>query len=344
MRRNRLALLALAAVSTPAMGQGQDGFGDPCPPAVDVEALADDNVLLGVELAWGYYWLSGSGHTRHGWDPEYRRIYQFDLEWRLVEAYPQESASPQFGGRDPEALEDENLLLVGAEDGELVTYVFDPATGRLDLGRTVVQTTDVPGVTRGLAYHPGRGTFFTKDFDQPIIEFDRGGSVIASWPLPSVIGYGAAFDPVSGTIWFNAHCEFFCEILYSRLLEWNPGAGALTGREITIGEPGYALPGARGWTSGGLDVVLNGDQVVFVTLQQGSPVDFVSLVLGDGTDGCPDVCYPDCDASGELDFFDFLCFQNAFAAGEPRADCDGSGRHDFFDFLCFQDEFAAGCM
>jgi hypothetical protein len=54
-------------------------------------------------------------------------------------------------------------------------------------------------------------------------------------------------------------------------------------------------------------------------------------------------CYADCDESGDLDFFDFLCFQNAFAAGEPYADCDGNGSLDFFDFLCFQNEFAAGC-
>jgi hypothetical protein len=53
-------------------------------------------------------------------------------------------------------------------------------------------------------------------------------------------------------------------------------------------------------------------------------------------------CYADCDGSGALDFFDFLCFQNAFAAGDPYADCDGSGRFDFFDFLCFQDAFAQG--
>ena len=54
-------------------------------------------------------------------------------------------------------------------------------------------------------------------------------------------------------------------------------------------------------------------------------------------------CYADCDGSGELDFFDFLCFQNEFAAQTPYADCDESGGHDFFDFLCFQDAFAAGC-
>ena len=33
---------------------------------------------------------------------------------------------------------------------------------------------------------------------------------------------------------------------------------------------------------------------------------------------CPGAaCYADCDGSGSLDFFDFLCFQNAFAGGCP---------------------------
>lgn len=54
-------------------------------------------------------------------------------------------------------------------------------------------------------------------------------------------------------------------------------------------------------------------------------------------------CYADCDGSGALDFFDFLCFQNMFAAEDPEADCDGNGGLDFFDFLCFQNAFAAGC-
>ncbi|MFG0284049.1 MAG: hypothetical protein ACF8R7_06465 [Phycisphaerales bacterium JB039] len=57
----------------------------------------------------------------------------------------------------------------------------------------------------------------------------------------------------------------------------------------------------------------------------------------------PDFCYADCDGDGALTLFDFLCFQNAFAFGDPYADCDGSGGLDFFDFLCFQNAFAAGC-
>jgi hypothetical protein len=54
-------------------------------------------------------------------------------------------------------------------------------------------------------------------------------------------------------------------------------------------------------------------------------------------------CRADCDGSGSLEFFDFLCFQDHFARGEPEADCDASGEIDFFDFLCFQNEFAMGC-
>ncbi len=61
-------------------------------------------------------------------------------------------------------------------------------------------------------------------------------------------------------------------------------------------------------------------------------------------------CYPDCDQStgpGVLDIFDFLCFGNLFAAGDPYAcDCDltgGPGVCDIFDFLCFGNAFSVGC-
>ncbi len=64
----------------------------------------------------------------------------------------------------------------------------------------------------------------------------------------------------------------------------------------------------------------------------------------------PPPCYADCDTStgvGVLDIFDFLCFGNRFAAGDPYAcDCDtttGLGVCDIFDFLCFGNAFNAGC-
>ena len=60
-------------------------------------------------------------------------------------------------------------------------------------------------------------------------------------------------------------------------------------------------------------------------------------------------CYADCDQStgvGVLDVFDYLCFANAFAAGDRYADCDcstGPGVLDIFDFLCFGNKFDQGC-
>lgn len=55
------------------------------------------------------------------------------------------------------------------------------------------------------------------------------------------------------------------------------------------------------------------------------------------------LCYADCDLSGSLDVFDFLCYQDLFVSGDPLADCTGGGGLDIFDFLCFQDVFAGGC-
>lgn len=49
------------------------------------------------------------------------------------------------------------------------------------------------------------------------------------------------------------------------------------------------------------------------------------------------------NGTGGLEFFDFLCFQDLFAAGAPAADCDGDGDLTLFDFLCYQDLFIAGC-
>lgn len=54
-------------------------------------------------------------------------------------------------------------------------------------------------------------------------------------------------------------------------------------------------------------------------------------------------CVADCDGSGDLSIFDFLCYQNLFAAGDPAADLDGDGLLTIFDFLAFQNAFDLGC-
>ncbi|MFG0282913.1 MAG: hypothetical protein ACF8R7_00685 [Phycisphaerales bacterium JB039] len=66
-------------------------------------------------------------------------------------------------------------------------------------------------------------------------------------------------------------------------------------------------------------------------------------MFGTGSGWIAAGCYADCDESGSLDLFDFLCFQNAYAAGEPYADCDQSGSLDFMDYLCYMRAFGFGC-
>ena len=107
------------------------------------------------------------------------------------------------------------------------------------------------------------------------------------------------------------------------------------------------------------DGVPNGEEILLVRTDDPTQVGYNPGLIGPtGTSPCSkdpsvpvtgqpetpvDTCYADCDGNGVLDFFDFLCFQNAFATADPYADCDGNGILDFFDFLCYQNEFALGC-
>ncbi|MFG0285154.1 MAG: GC-type dockerin domain-anchored protein [Phycisphaerales bacterium JB039] len=88
-----------------------------------------------------------------------------------------------------------------------------------------------------------------------------------------------------------------------------------------------------------VDVEAGEDVVVRARLEAG----LIAGVAGFQVTPVDSACSADCDGDGELTFFDFLCFQNLFAASDPGADCDEDGSLTFFDFLCFQNEFAAGC-
>ncbi|MFI4916042.1 MAG: GC-type dockerin domain-anchored protein [Phycisphaerales bacterium JB060] len=54
-------------------------------------------------------------------------------------------------------------------------------------------------------------------------------------------------------------------------------------------------------------------------------------------------CLADLDHDGALTVFDFLAFQNLFAAGSTTADFDHDGELTIFDFLAYQNLFAGGC-
>ncbi|MFG0283488.1 MAG: SBBP repeat-containing protein [Phycisphaerales bacterium JB039] len=104
-----------------------------------------------------------------------------------------------------------------------------------------------------------------------------------------------------------------------------------------VGPPGVATPGALALDHAG-GVLVSG--VAYGDFGGRWAGDYDCFIARFGPDAR---CAADCDRSGALDLFDFLCFQSLFAAGDPGADCDESGALDVFDFLCFQDAFAACC-
>ncbi len=63
------------------------------------------------------------------------------------------------------------------------------------------------------------------------------------------------------------------------------------------------------------------------------------IIAADGEE----LCRADYDRNGELDIFDFLAFNNDFAAMNAKADFDGNGRFEIFDFLMFSNAYAVGC-
>lgn len=103
-------------------------------------------------------------------------------------------------------------------------------------------------------------------------------------------------------------------------------------------EPASAFESLRWW--GNAPVELEPGELLFSALEGRGGA--VAVEYKPAVDlGEP--CYADCDGNRELDLFDFLCFQNAFATGDQYADCDHCGSLDFFDFLCYIHEFETGC-
>lgn len=98
--------------------------------------------------------------------------------------------------------------------------------------------------------------------------------------------------------------------------------------------------GARSWLFFDDELQLNPGAAPFILRMDESPFRGTWMVraVGEATG-----CVADLDGDGALTLFDFLAFQNAFAAGDLTADFDLDLELTFFDFLAYQNAFAAGC-
>ena len=248
-----------------ARGQGHGSgraVGDLVVGPFDVATPTMDPRCLGVEQAWGYYWVTGTD------DPNGPKIYQFDREGLLLAIYPQTTTSVFWGQRDLCADDANHLLYAGSEGGEVAVYAFDPVTKTLAFQSQ--STWGTAGTARGLARNPDTGNFFVGDFGGDIEEVDPlTGIVLFTYPNPSTVAYGMAWDRGADTLWIHGQDDDGQGNL-SHLHEFRvPGGGGplvWTGTEFwTVPPPGGSnLAGGLGFSYDSR----NPDRSTLIALQQ----------------------------------------------------------------------------
>jgi len=209
--------------------QGTRALGNLVAGPFDLEVATGDNLQLGVDAAWGFYWITSRDDIGAGGSGPGPAIYQYDLLGNLVASYDQVTNSPTWGQRDLAADEANNLLYAGAENGELAEYAYDPSTQSI----AWVQTYTIPvGQTvRALARNPADGHFFTASFSSSVYEFDLAGTIYNNWPNPGTAAYGMAWDTANNTLWMCGQDDNGSGNLV-HLSEYDPVTMAFTCREF----------------------------------------------------------------------------------------------------------------
>jgi hypothetical protein len=256
----------------------QRALGDLIAGPFDVETAPFDNRCLGVEEAWGHFWVTGRGHSTVG---DVYMIHKFDMNGVYVASYPQNVSTVNlagWGGRDMEADDATNTLWVGNDNGYVEVMTYDPVTGGLVYGSTVV--TGVTGTVRALCQNTATGNFFTKSFTSPTYEFDMAtGAVVNTFTNTAISSYGMGYDANKGTIWSTDAT--------ASVTEMDPATGLGTGVGF-----GTALGGSQG----GADVYSdsrNPNGLSVVTLHQATP-DQIAVY---DTVGAPPPPFPNLPAS-----------------------------------------------
>jgi len=301
------------------------GHGDLVAGPFDVETGPFDNRCLGVEEAWGHYWVTGRGHTTLG---DIYMIHKYDMAGVYLASYPQNVSAANvggWGGRDMEADEAANTLWVGNDSGYVEVMTYDPITGGIVYGSTVM--TSVTGTVRALCQNPNTGNFFTKSFTSSIYEFDMStGAVVNTFTNTAVSAYGFGWDYAQDTIWSTDALASATEL--------DPANGMVTGRGFST---------VLGGSQGGADVYddpLNANGPSMVMLHQTTP-DSIAVYDTSGSPPPPPPAWPNLPtgfmaADGYFDDFESYggVVPGHFAVNEldgtsglpdPEAYCDIAG-------------------
>ena len=229
-------------------------------------------------------------------------MYAFDMETG------QQNWTTQLGGEGTIS----QFQPVVLPDGKIVMSVFVSGAG-----------------LRLRAYEPSNGSVNWTFFESPtnVITSPSAGADGTTY-VGRNLGEVHAVSPNGTSKWTHT-----ASLMFDRPVPSPSNDLVLMGGRITFGQPGFfrAINANDGTLLWHLDIPLDLGRVDMpstpaVFTDNGTRAYIGATVLGMANNGAEycylyaidagqSVCYADCDGSGSLDFFDFLCFQNAFAGG-----------------------------
>ncbi|MBK8180398.1 MAG: hypothetical protein IPK67_16195 [Planctomycetes bacterium] len=244
---------------------------------------------LGVEHAWGNYWVSARGTTAAAGS---HVIAQFDYSGALLNTLIQQNTGvTPWGIRDMESDEAANKLWGGQESGQLQEY--DRVPGSPD---TLVfnQVHVIPGqsIVRALC-RDNTGLFYTKNFNSAMVRFTLNPVTLgATTPADGKATYGLAYDRINDTVWGFSQESInqtptpppFADLV--DINEYDKTTGVLTGNggwSVTYGSTaGTAAVPVN--IMGGMDIYendpLNLGKLSFICLHQNTVAEINALDLG----------------------------------------------------------------
>ena len=209
------------------------------------------DAILGVARdAAGHYFVSarrpnpGASHV----------LIELDASGNHVGTVPVPAAvdaASLWGLRDL-AYDGQGIVYGGSEADSIVA--FDTAQRRFDPTRAIPLPAGLTFSTvRAMTFDPtgdqGRGSLWIASWDSEHVELSRTGTILRRHPNVQAQAYGAAFDPVRGTVWWFGQADSGHPFDYALVAtEMDPATGRATGQR-TFGDPtifGLAFGGHAG--------------------------------------------------------------------------------------------------
>ncbi len=186
----------------------------------------------------------------------------------------------------------------------------------------------------------GDGRLYVVDLAPGGTTYTFYGSLATSYPEIAEV----TFDPSSGNLMvLHGDSQNQIEVCtltatgsgVARRLAWVQSIDRPTGSAANLNLEGFALLTDADCSTGNGAYLAR--KSVFMTVDDGGAGSLFWVKQW------PCICPADFNRDGDIDFFDYLDFVDAFSSWAPMADFNSDGDVDFFDYLDFVDRFSSGC-